>query len=181
MEGKNEAIDLFTGRTDSTNNYIPFSSNESGATVEYLNETIGDVIGDILDQCSKETPPDPILYVAEILERLDFAPKDWMSHTTLTIQREFHKSVSPDKNKDEERKSRRKKRSKKFKLAAGVAGGSVKVINETRSKSNGAKDGNEEKNNISVAKSKSSKSEKGTGSSILHKVATSNSRHGASG
>ena len=104
-----------------------------------------------------------------------------MSHITLTIHREFHKSVSPDKNKDEERKSRRKKRSKKFKLAAGVAGGSVKVINETRSKSNSAKDGNEEKNNISVAKSKSSKSEKGTGSSILHKVAASNSRNKTSG
>ena len=69
MEEKNEAINLFTGKTDSTNNYIPFSGNESVATVEYLNETIGDVIGDILDQCSKETPPDPILYVAELLER----------------------------------------------------------------------------------------------------------------
>lgn len=62
-----------TEKTKSTNNYIPFSSNgnESGSTVEYLNETIGDVIGDILDQCSKDTPPDPILYVAELLERLD--------------------------------------------------------------------------------------------------------------
>ena len=58
-----EAVDLFA-----TNNYIPFSNNES--TVEYLNETIGDVIGDILDQCSKEAPSDPILYVAELLERL---------------------------------------------------------------------------------------------------------------
>ena len=74
MEEKYEAIDLFTGKTESTNNYIPFSSNESGATVDYLNETIGDVIGDILDQCSKDTPPDPILYVAELLERLDFVP-----------------------------------------------------------------------------------------------------------
>ena len=62
--------------TKSTNNYIPFSSNgnESASTVEYLNETIGDVIGDILDQCSKDTPPDPILYVAELLERFDFNP-----------------------------------------------------------------------------------------------------------
>ena len=63
-----------------------------------------------------------------------------MTHITHTIHREFHKSVSPDKTKDVERKSRKKKRSKKFKLEAGVAGGSVKVINETRSKSNGAKD-----------------------------------------
>ena len=99
----------------------------------------------------------------------------------VNISREFQKSVNPDKNKDPEKKSRRKKRSKKFKLAAGVAGGSVTVINETRSKSNSAKDENVEKNNISVSKSKSSKSEKGTGSSILHKVAASNSRQGASG
>ena len=79
--------------------------------------------------------------------------------------------MTPDKNQDEERKSRRKKRSK-FKLAAGVAGGSVKVVNKTRSKSNIDKNENVEK---------SSKSEKGTSSSILHMVAASNSRHGASG
>ena len=83
MEEKYEAIDLFTGKTESTNNYIPFSSNESGSTIDYLNETIGDVIGDILDQCSKDTPPDPILYVAELLERLDFVPTVYMSPKTF--------------------------------------------------------------------------------------------------
>ena len=77
---ESEAVDLF-----STNNYIPFSSNES--TVEYLNETIGDVIGDILDQCSKEAPSDPILYVAELLERLVLLP-----HTVLILIQIFPES-----------------------------------------------------------------------------------------
>ena len=76
-----EAVDLFA-----TNNYIPFSSNES--TVEYLNETIGDVIGDILDQCSKEAPSDPILYVAELLERLIVL----LPHTVLILTKIFPES-----------------------------------------------------------------------------------------
>ena len=36
---------------------------------EYILMTSGDVLGDILDDCSKSTPEDPILYVADSLER----------------------------------------------------------------------------------------------------------------
>ena len=64
-----ETIDLFSGQVGSTNNYIPFSNKDSISTAKYLNETIGNVIGDILDQCSRDAPPDPILYLAELLAR----------------------------------------------------------------------------------------------------------------
>ena len=72
MVDDDETIDLFSGQVGSTNNYIPFSNKDSISTAKYLNETIGNVIGDILDQCSRDAPPDPILYLAELLERLDF-------------------------------------------------------------------------------------------------------------
>ena len=91
--------------------------------------------------------------------------------------REFNaqnKPTFPDKNKEGKRKSRRKKRSK-FKSE-------VKVINETLSKSDSDK--NEEVKKSSIEKGqKINMSERGTGTSIIHKVAksNSNSRPGASG
>ena len=36
---------------------------------EYKSMTPGDVLGDILEDCSKSTPDDPILFVADSLER----------------------------------------------------------------------------------------------------------------
>ena len=39
------------------------------STEEYLDNTIGDVLGEVLEQCAKDTPPDPILHLANLLER----------------------------------------------------------------------------------------------------------------
>ena len=59
-------IDLFEGK----------SSKENGSKVldeklteKYLDGTIGDIIGELLEQTSKDAPPDPILHLANLLER----------------------------------------------------------------------------------------------------------------
>ena len=63
------------------NNYIPMEKmlidthrthhieeNRNSAEI-YLNKTLGDILGDILDDCSKIVPEDPILFVANSLEK----------------------------------------------------------------------------------------------------------------
>ena len=64
-------IDLFGDKSkeenESTNNHKNDKSTEL-----YLDGTIGDIIGELLEQTSKDTPPDPILHLADLLERCYF-------------------------------------------------------------------------------------------------------------
>ena len=62
--------------TNMPNNHIPLEqlrrlsvSVGKESTEEYLDNTIGDVLGEVLEQCAKDTPPDPILHLANLLER----------------------------------------------------------------------------------------------------------------
>ena len=76
-EGENRSPDGATNTdTKMPNNHIPLEqlrrlsvSVGKESTEEYLDNTIGDVLGEILEQCAKDTPPDPILHLANLLER----------------------------------------------------------------------------------------------------------------
>ena len=64
--------------TQMGNNYIPMEKmlldageieeNRNSAET-YLKKTLGESLGDILEDCSKSAPEDPILFVANSLER----------------------------------------------------------------------------------------------------------------
>ena len=60
------------------NNYIPMEKmllnkeeiEENRMSAEtYLNQALGSTLGEILEECSKSEPEDPILFVAISLER----------------------------------------------------------------------------------------------------------------
>lgn len=60
------------------NNYIPMEKmlldtdeveeNRKSAEI-YLNQALGSTLGEILEECSKYEPEDPIMFVADSLER----------------------------------------------------------------------------------------------------------------
>ena len=39
------------------------------STEQYLNDTIGDVISELLEEVARESPPDPVMYLAGLLEK----------------------------------------------------------------------------------------------------------------
>ena len=63
-------IDLFEDKRinddESTNQ---MQGMDEKLTEKYLDGTIGYIIGELLEQTSKDTPPDPILHLANLLER----------------------------------------------------------------------------------------------------------------
>ena len=168
-------IDLFEESPESiANNYIPMDKLkvDSDSTEDYLNKTIGDVIGDVLEQCSRELPPDPILRLAEL----------------LVIKYQEKEKENPNKAKrTKSKRSKKKSESHKFETAATIAHNVVNIRTSVNSKSSKQPENKEaskenERKSSSESLSKSKKSDtksdsrqrKFTKSSIIHDVAISN-------
>lgn len=174
-------IDLFEESPESiANNYIPMDKLkvESDSTEEYVNKTIGDVIGDVLEQCSRELPPDPILRLAEL----------------LVIKYQEKEKENPNKAKrTKSKRSKKKSDSRKFETAATIAHNVVNIRTSVNSKSiikpenNEAPKENERKSSselLSKSKKSNTKSDsrqrKFTKSSIIDVAISNNESRSAS-
>lgn len=75
MSDEEDYYDLYgenIKETKPTNNFIALDNlieENKVSTEQYLNDTIGDVISELLEECAQQSPPDPIVYLAELLEK----------------------------------------------------------------------------------------------------------------
>ena len=185
MSDDDDYYDLYgedVKQTSPSNNFIALDNiieDNKVSTEQYLNDTIGDVISELLEEVAQTSPPDPIVHLAELLEKK---------------YRDIYETP-PMKS------GRRKKTSSTvFRTAATIAHNVVNMKNtaaarssqspppglETKTKDeDGNKDAVDTKERISKSPVKSditSKSDerkadgKPNGSSISHNVAVSNSK-----
>lgn len=168
-------IDLFEKSPEPmANNYIPIDKLkvDPDSTEEYLNKTIGDVIGQVLEQCSRELPADPIRRLADLLE---------LKHQ----DKEKEKEHSIDAKRTKSKRSKKRSESRKFETTATIAHNVVNIHTSANNKPGNISEASKEKERQSsfesLSKDKKEKERKSSSESISKtkksELSSSSSRH----